>query len=86
MSELTTKQLNDVLLYALQEALKLNQMDAHLYNTLGLEHYKDAAERAELIESAMEDIQRSHKMVHQFICPYCHGPLRGVIKVKEKGK
>ena len=86
MSDLTTKQLNTVLLYALQEALRINQMDAHLYHHLGLEHYKEAAERVEAIEAALEDIERSHKMVHHFLCPYCHGPLAGVIAVKERGK
>lgn len=86
MSDITTKQLNDVLKYALEEALRLNQMDAHLYNTLGLEHYKDSVEMVEVLEAAIQDMEDSSKMVHQFICPYCHGPLRGVIKVKEKGR
>ena len=86
MSKLTTKQLNDVLLYALREVLRLNEMDAHLYNSLGLEHYKDAAEMVDVLEAAIQDMEHSNKMVHEFICPYCHGPLRGVIKVKEKGK
>lgn len=86
MSDLNSKQLNTVILYALQEVLSLSTMDAHLYTYLGMEHYKDAAERVELIEAAIQDMQGSNKMVHQFICPYCHGPLRGIIKVKEKGK
>jgi hypothetical protein len=86
MTDLDSKIINTVMLYLVDEALKETRLDAYLYTDLGLENYKPAYERLQLLEATQEAMERSSLIVHQFICPYCSGPLRGIIKLKEKGK
>jgi hypothetical protein len=85
-SELTVQEFVDVLTLALREYATMNEMDAHLYRQLGLELYKDAAARMLMVDMASEDLARARFLVHSFLCPYCHGPLKAVLQSKEKGR
>jgi hypothetical protein len=84
--ELTTQEFVVILSLALDEYSRLNEMDAHLFRILKLPAYKDAATRVEKVDKAKKELERARFMARSFLCPYCHGPLKAVLKYKEKNE